>query len=202
MIKEILKGPVWLMQPIPYFGEKLEGEWLLEPKVDGWRLQVIKYQDGEFAAYGRRLEKNPNWTKRLDFLIPASFNLPKGIILDCELYSTGGRRFIPSLFAQKKKAEPVIFVFDIIFYEGEFLGQEKLTKRKEVLKKLNLSPPFYLLESIPLPKETLSVPEKIVEILPSPFAWEGVLLKNANSPYFLGKDGPIATENWRKLKWR
>jgi len=28
-------GPVWLMQPIPYFGEKIKGEWIYEPKIDG-----------------------------------------------------------------------------------------------------------------------------------------------------------------------
>lgn len=38
-----LTGPIWLMQPIPYFGEKIKGEWIIEPKIDGWRMQLIKY---------------------------------------------------------------------------------------------------------------------------------------------------------------
>jgi hypothetical protein len=29
------------MQPIPYFGEKLKGEWIVEPKIDG--LEVADY---------------------------------------------------------------------------------------------------------------------------------------------------------------
>jgi ATP-dependent DNA ligase len=49
--------PIFLMQPIPYFGEKLKGEWIVEPKIDGWRLQIIKYEDGKIEYWGRRLEK-------------------------------------------------------------------------------------------------------------------------------------------------
>jgi len=46
MSKIVLKGPVWLMQPIPYFGEEFKGDWIVEPKIDGWRLQVIKSAGG------------------------------------------------------------------------------------------------------------------------------------------------------------
>jgi len=53
------------MQPIPYFGEKFEGKWIVEPKIDGWRLQIIRYPDGKLELWGRRLEKNPNWTDKL-----------------------------------------------------------------------------------------------------------------------------------------
>ncbi len=47
MSRIVLKGPVWLMQPIPYFGEEFKGDWIVEPKIDGWRLQVIKSAGGE-----------------------------------------------------------------------------------------------------------------------------------------------------------
>lgn len=52
------------MQPIQYFGEKLEGEWIVEPKIDGWRLEIIKVK-GKVYFYGRRLEKNPDWSDKL-----------------------------------------------------------------------------------------------------------------------------------------
>ncbi len=47
MSKIVLEGPVWLMQPIPYFGEEFKGDWIVERKIDGWRLQVIKSAGGE-----------------------------------------------------------------------------------------------------------------------------------------------------------
>jgi len=46
------------MQPIPYFGEKLGSGWVYEPKIDGWRLQIIKFPNSEVELWGRRLEKN------------------------------------------------------------------------------------------------------------------------------------------------
>ncbi len=194
-----LEGPVWLLQPIPYFGERLTGDWIVEPKVDGWRLQVIKYENGKIEFFGRRLEKNPNWTDKLFFLVQACANLPAGIILDCELYSSAGRRFIPSLFAQKRRAEPIVFVFDIIFYMGKFIGNKKLSVRKRLLSQILFSPPFYLLDYRNWDGD-----------INSSFAWvrekgmdfEGLVLKEASSLYPLNKGAPLATEDWRKLKWR
>jgi len=29
---------------------------------------------------------------------------------------------------------------------------------------------------------------------------EGIVIKKLNSVYLIGRDGPIATENWRKVK--
>ena len=129
-----LSGPVWLMQPIPYWGEKLQGDWIYEPKIDGWRLQVIKYQDGRVEFWGRRLERSPNWTAKLSYLIPAFRKLPNGSLVDAELYSTGGRRFIPSLFAHKRKVDPIIYVFDVIFWRVNSLVTTNYVKGRPCLK--------------------------------------------------------------------
>jgi hypothetical protein len=51
-------GPVWLMQPIPYFGEKIKGNWIYEPKIDGWRMQILRYPKGQVEFWGRRLGDN------------------------------------------------------------------------------------------------------------------------------------------------
>lgn len=91
------------MQPIPYFGEELRGEWVYEEKIDGWRLQIIKL-NGEIKFFGRRLDKNPDWTDKL--IVPKEGIgriLPEETILDAELYSDRGRRYIPSLFTKNKK---------------------------------------------------------------------------------------------------
>lgn len=105
-----LKGPIWLMQPIPYFGELIGEDWIYEPKIDGWRVQIIRY----------------------------------GTLLDAELTTKEGIRFIPSVFAAAKKVEPIIYVFDIVFYNDQFVGDKTLKERKELLKTLSFKPPFYL----------------------------------------------------------
>jgi len=183
-----------LMQPIPYFGEKLKGKWIVEPKIDGWRLQIIKYENGKIEYWGRRLEKKPNWTKNLSYLNEYLKEIPNGTLLDCELYSTKGRRGIPSVLKKTGKAKPKIFVFDIIFYNGKFLGKKPLKERKKILEKLKFKGPFEILESKPLKGLEKSLKEAFEK------GFEGIVLKNLNSPYQISYQAPIATHHWRKLK--
>lgn len=187
-----LFGPVWLMQPIPYFGEELKGNWIYEEKIDGWRMQVIRYED-KVEFWGRRLEKNPNWTQKLSYLENLVLKiLPKNTLLDCELYSDKGRSGIPSVMAKNKNVKPIIYVFDVIFFEGEFVGNKKLQERKNILKEIKFVEPFYLLEY----KNFINIDK-----IETKTAAEGVVLKEINSLYQIGKEAPVATEFWRKIKY-
>ncbi len=188
-----LKGPVWLLQPIPYFGELLKGEWIVEPKIDGWRMQIIRYADGRYELWGRRLEKNPHWTEKLGWILK-NLEIPKGTLLDCELYSDRGRRFIPSLFARERKAKPIVFIFDIIFFNNKYIGNLPLKKRKEILQKFDFKLPFCFLpyeKLIDIHLQTQRMVDK---------GYEGIVIKELNSLYPLGKDAPLATDKWRKIK--
>jgi ATP-dependent DNA ligase len=188
-----LSGPIWLMQPIPYFGEKLKGDWIIEPKIDGWRMQLIKDANGKVECWGRRLDRKPDWSDKLGFIQKATSNLPGGILLDCELFSSGGRRFIPSLFADTKKVKPIIFVFDIIYYNNIFVGDLTLKQRKTILERLFLKLPLRLVKYT---KYNGELEPKIKQ------EHEGVVLKKLDSKYNIGKDAPLATMDWRKIKWR
>lgn len=189
-------GPVWLMQPIPYFGEKLEGEWIWEPKIDGWRMQIIKGEN-TLEFWGRRLERKPNWTEKLKALPKSSLTyLPPGTILDCELYCDQGRRFIPSLFTSRPKGQPIIYVFDLIFYKWEFVGNLPLKRRKEILSAIPFREPLSLVLGEKVDNLELRLKEAVLS------GHEGIVIKELNSPYLLGKDAPMATANWRKIKPR
>jgi ATP-dependent DNA ligase len=186
--------PVWLMQPIPYMGETLEGDWIVEPKVDGWRLQILKV-NGKIQFWGRRLEKNPNWTDKLNYLSDFLRHIPDNTILDAELYSEKGRRFIPSLFKKNPDVRPVIMVFDVLYLNGEKVFMLPLKDRKLFLENLNLKEPFYLM---PYKKLVNDVKTHLLEEKKK--GHEGIVLKMLYSPYEIGKDGPIATIFWRKVK--
>jgi DNA ligase-1 len=190
-----ITGPVWLMQPIPYLGEKLKGEWIYEPKIDGWRLQIIKTASGDIKFYGRRLEKDPDWTVALSYLIPAIKSvIPSNTILDGELTTPQGRRFIPTLFSRNRKVSPLIYLFDVIYYKGKFLGNEPLKKRKEILFQINFEFPFQVLKFFPLTDIKNVLQEAISQ------GHEGIVIKELFSPYRISKQGPVATEYWRKIK--
>jgi len=186
--------PVWLMQPIPYMGETLEGDWIVEPKVDGWRLQILK-ANGKIQFWGRRLEKSPNWTDKLNYLSDFLRHIPDNTILDAELYSEKGRRFIPSLFKKNPDVRPVIMVFDVLYLNGEKVFMLPLKDRKLFLENLNLKEPFYLM---PYKKLVKDVKTHLLEEKKK--GHEGIVLKMLYSPYEIGKDGPIATIFWRKVK--
>lgn len=186
-------NPIWLMQPIPYFGEKLEGEWIVEPKIDGWRLEIIK-DKGNVYFFGRRLEKNPNWSEKLKVPKNIFDNIPDGTILDCELYSDKGRRYIPSLFSNIQKAKPIIYVFDIIYYKYQFLGDLPLFKRKEILNSINFGEGIEILKFRILTDLEKDLRDSILS------GNEGIVIKEINSKYIVGKNGPIATLYWKKIK--
>jgi ATP-dependent DNA ligase len=54
------------------------------------------------------------------------------------LYSTKGRRGIPSVLRKTEKAKLLIFVFDVIFFKGKFLGKKPLKERKKDLEKIKI----------------------------------------------------------------
>ncbi len=191
----MVSGPVWLMQPIPYFGEKICGNWIFEPKIDGWRMQIVRYNNGRVECWGRRLERKPNWSAKLQYLIHELRDyVPKGTILDCELYSSGGRRFIPSLFAKKPKVKPIVFIFDAIYIEGINLSSKTLGKRKNMLAEIHLKPPFYFIPG----KKVSNIERNYMSQVKK--GHEGIVIKKLNSTYLIGRESPIATQWWRKIK--
>ena len=155
----------------------------------------MRHADGHGECWGRRLEKKPNWSSRLCTLVGATEQqLPKGTLIDCELYSNRGRRFIPSLFARNPKATAVIYVFDVIFLEGTNVCKHTLSSRKQMLTKLKLKKPFICVHTLPLRNVKSDFKKTVAQ------GHEGIVIKKLTSLYLLGKDAPIATENWRKIK--
>jgi ATP-dependent DNA ligase len=191
----MVSGPVWLMQPIPYFGEKIHGAWVYEPKIDGWRMQIVRYNNGKLECWGRRLERKPNWSEKLRYLVRDLQDvLPAGTILDCELYSSRGRRFIPSLFARHPKVKPIVFVFDIIYLRDMDISKKPLRKRKSLLAGICFKPPFY---AVPSRKLTNIKRNYLSEVKKG---HEGIIIKKLDLKYLIGKESPIATQDWRKIK--
>jgi ATP-dependent DNA ligase len=183
------------MQPIPYFGEQIRGEWIYEPKIDGWRMQILKYNNGVTECWGRRLERKPNWSSKLGYLLEELHeNIPKGTVFDCELYSTGGRRYIPSLFAKKPKVKPLVYVFDVVYLKGVNVSKKTLKTRKRMLSGISIEPPFFCVKGKKLTNVKSDYSSEMKK------GHEGIVIKKLDSPYLLGKEAPIATQWWRKIK--
>ncbi|MBI3286835.1 MAG: hypothetical protein HYZ68_02180, partial [Chloroflexi bacterium] len=166
-----------------------------EPKIDGWRMQIIRYPDGQVELWGRRLERKPNWTEKLPMIVKAAQKvLPPGTLLDAELSTSRGRRFIPSLFATKRRIVPIVFIFDVIYLDSRFVGRRSLRERKALLKKIRWPAPFQPVEARPVRSLEAHLRQALRH------GHEGILLKAFSSPYLLARDGPMATQHWRKVK--
>uniref|UniRef100_A0A7C6EBT4 ATP-dependent DNA ligase family profile domain-containing protein n=1 Tax=candidate division WOR-3 bacterium TaxID=2052148 RepID=A0A7C6EBT4_UNCW3 len=143
---------------------------------------------------GKKVRKKPNWTFNLPSVVKAVKDIPSGTIIDAELYSNRGRRFIPSVMAGTGKAKPEVYIFDVIYFKNEFVGNLTLKERKAILSQIKIKPPLKIIEYKPV----ISIKKHLIEIKRQ--GYEGIILKKLSSPYILSAQAPIATENWRKIK--
>lgn len=110
------------------------GGWAHEIKFDGYRMQ-LRVQDGEARLFTR---KGLDWTDRFPAVIEAAAKLPDGLI-DGELAAldhTGAPSFaaLQAAISDEKTDDLVLFVFDLLFAEGEDLRGLPLSDRKARLQ--------------------------------------------------------------------
>ncbi|UCG30092.1 MAG: hypothetical protein JSV53_11430, partial [candidate division WOR-3 bacterium] len=92
------------------------------------------------------------------------------------------------------KVDPVVYVFDMIYFEGTNLSKKTLKQRKTLLCRIQFEPPFYRLPGEGLTDMKRNYASELKK------GHEGIVIKKLNSPYLLGTESPIATQNWRKIK--
>ncbi len=94
-------------------------------------MQIIRYEDGKVGFWGRRMIEKPVWTERLKkFILLVQKFLCDGSILDFKITDKRGRRYIPSIFANKPNSQPEIYIFDVIFWKEKSVSELLLKKKK------------------------------------------------------------------------
>jgi bifunctional non-homologous end joining protein LigD len=171
-------------------------EWLHEPKLDGYRVQVAK--DGRTVRLFSR--QGAEWTKRLPSLVDALRAIPtKSAILDGELCmpNAGG---IPDFIALHRYGmthghELAVFAFDMLHRDGRDLRGLPLMVRRRRLSRLlakSDAPCLHLVPSFEDGNKLFAAAERL--------QLEGIVSKRKASPY---QSGP--THDWQKIKtpnWR
>jgi DNA ligase 1 len=177
---------------------ELRGTWLLEPKYDGERI-IAECKD----------EKINLWTRRH---VQASHKFPEIVealknvngdnwVFDGELTVAGGfrkllKRNVEDPFKIKilsKKIPATYHVFDILRWDGEDFLNKPLIERKATL--LKILPANERLKLVPFQEAHSSTVEKIFQDHVRE-GYEGIILKEASSPYDSGK----RPGTWLKLK--
>jgi DNA ligase-1 len=174
----------------------------VEWKFDGARVQIHKNGE-EIRIYSRRLE---NDTSSLPDISRAVLKLVKAqsAILDGEAVAIGddGRprpfQDILKRFRRKYNVEKLaaqiplrLFLFDLLYLDGESLIDKTLSERRSLLEKIADS-------QLVAPQVITDKSEAVEEIYQDALAagHEGIMIKNPESPYAPGKRG----KNWLKIK--
>jgi bifunctional non-homologous end joining protein LigD len=196
-------------------------EWLAERKYDGTRL-VVQRVDGKTRCYTRRgVERSGP----IPAVVDALEGLETSVFLDGELafLDEAGRCVFVPIHTDPSRIEDrglsyYLFVFDVLYYDGEWVLEKSLTERKALLEEAitpieGPTPPGPWDESLAdafddRPGETAD-PES--PVVPTPFAEdsfeavyreltehgeEGVMLKRRRSRYHLD----TRSAQWLKVK--
>ncbi|MGA2231777.1 MAG: DNA ligase D [Tepidisphaeraceae bacterium] len=167
-------------------------EWLHEVKLDGYRL-IAYIDDGEVRLMTRG---NQDWTHRFPRIVKELARLRGHAVLDGEavVLDEKGRSHFQSLqnsWRAGASADPVMFVFDLLYLNGEDLRDKPLTERKKQLKNLT--------ETLDVPRvkyndHTRGEGEAVVDAA-CRMGLEGIVSKLADSKYSGGR-----TRTWLKSK--
>lgn len=192
--------PIIPFEPIKTESIPKSNDWISQVKWDGVRL--LTYYDGsEVKLFNRK--RNERTFHYPELLKITSYCKARSVILDGEVIALDesgkpsfsivmkrdGIRRIEKVKELQKQIPIAYMVFDVIYYDGEWIHTNKLSERLDLLSEIIM-------------------PTKAVQIVPS-FTdhealfqavqaqnMEGIVLKHINSPYDInGKN-----DRWRKKK--
>lgn len=169
------------------------GDWSYEIKYDGYRM-LIRIEGGSVKLFTRN---GHDWTDRMPKLRAAVESLPvENAWLDGEavvLNASGTPDFnaLQNAFDRRSTAKIVIFLFDILWLNGEDVRSEPLRARRQLLRDL--------LEEVhdPLIRYSADFAEDPQSLVASACKMnlEGIIGKRGDAPYRSGR-----STSWVKLK--
>jgi bifunctional non-homologous end joining protein LigD len=173
----------------------LTGEWVLEPKFDGWRAIVAVGENVRvWTRTGHELtERLPELAPLVDYCGGAS------VVLDGELVAGQGRSvdfygLLPRV-AARRRSEPLTFVaFDVLAFDGPVIDQP-YCRRRALLERLELSGSTWCT----VPRLRGTVADSLNAC--AEHGVEGIVAKRLDSPYRPGQ----RSGDWLKVKttdWR
>jgi len=154
--------------------ERFEGpDWVFERKLDGIRLLAYKQGSKVRLLTRNRLDRSASYPE----IAEAVAALPvRDAILDGEATGHFGARGVPNGY----------HLFDVLWLDGKSVTARPLDERRQLLTKLRLKPPLYVVERL---DEARPWERACAE------GWEGVVAKRVNSKYEHKR-----SQAWLKMK--
>ncbi|HEY2474582.1 MAG TPA: ATP-dependent DNA ligase [Candidatus Cybelea sp.] len=196
-----------LATPIPYgdaYDDLAAASWLLEDKYDGIRAQA-HVLDRAARLFSRRLN---DVSGAYPEVIGALRAIDHDVILDGEIVAMRDGRVLPFRLLQGRLQRKIVeeslreevpiayVVFDLLAYDGTLLIDEPLTRRRELLARLELPGPFLETAAYELLGEASAPAVNSRFETARARGNEGLMLKRTDAPYLPGRRGKW----WLKLK--
>lgn len=167
------------------------GTFLSQFKTDGWRCPV--YRDGgEFKFYAKRGRTTERDKPPPEYLVKAllEMDIPDGCAFDAEWM---GPRDIKGIL----NGRHYLILFDLMYHDGKWIGDQRFDKRFETLK------------SLIKPTELIQVAEtrpsgwfEMFEESKQDWLNEGIILREADSKLEGHPNSPHEGNATFKVKWR
>jgi bifunctional non-homologous end joining protein LigD len=179
--------------------------WLHEPKLDGYRLQIVK--EGRLVRLHSK--SGYDWTERFLDVASGLAGLPcRSAVIDAELCFQAANgapdsRGLPAALSSRQPHELVVFAFDLLHRDGVDLRPLPLNERRRRLERLVARsdlPGLNLVECFDEGEKLLEVAERM--------HLEGIVSKRRAAPYRSGECRDwvkVKTQSWRaanRERWR
>jgi ATP-dependent DNA ligase len=116
---ELLYCPSWYADPAPPLRRHGGDEWIMEPKLDGWRFIFHIKSDGSVDQYGRSGKLSYDLP---DYLVDTMVALfPPDTVVDSELVADGAGRQstdVSTILADHRAGTVTAYVFDVLAVGG------------------------------------------------------------------------------------
>jgi bifunctional non-homologous end joining protein LigD len=200
-------GPVFIPPCSPTTARNVPASdgWIHEPKLDGYRIQIVK--DGrQVCLYSRR---GYDWTKRLASVVEGPAGIAcRSAVIDgelCFLTGIGAPDFagLQLALGSRQYHKLTVFAFDLLYRDGADLRQLPLTERRRRLERLLASSDVRRLRLV----EAFNDCEMLLNAAEGTHL-EGIVSKRSAAPYRSGECRDwvnVKTEAWRKAnreRWR
>jgi len=175
--------------------DKIGGEFVVEPKFDGFRMQIHKRGD-EIRIFSRNLENTTDMFP--DICLAAQKIVADTIIFEGEAigYNPDTQEFLPfqetvqrkrkyDIYEMAKKIPLKLFVFDLLYINGEIVMYRPQQERRKLLEEVF----FHKGETFELAQEKIITEAKELERYFQETitqGLEGVMVKKPDAPYKAG----------------
>jgi ATP-dependent DNA ligase len=184
------------------FFDVVDGSWVCEAKLDGFRMEIGKFH-GKIHAISRHYKPEPVCEEIRNKMYEI---IPEGCSLDCEWINPTRIKAINTQYGTKLPLIEKVMVIDVTWFNGLYLSSMNFKERTSLQIYQNLPSTSMKMEEWPLIFKAIQRPGNLaksfyLEQMNYQIS-EGVVVKKLNSKMIGSKRESAKNPSWYKIKYR